>query len=100
MAMNNLSGAIISGGSSQLLADTNTKRHGFILQNRSNGNLYINFISPAGTSATDGNFEIASGTYWEMPFFNYNADETTFGGYDKIYIYGATTGQQFTAMEW
>jgi len=84
------SGTITSGGTAQSLAAANSSRHGFWIQNNSTGDIWI---SPNTTAvASEPSLWLPSGAYYEFPS---NGVPST-----AISIYGATTGQTFTAREW
>lgn len=86
------SGSITAGGTAQALAAANSARRGWRLQNTSNGDLWFN--DTGGTASVGGAacFKVAAGGYYETP--NGGASQTA------ISIYGATTGQTFSASEW
>lgn len=83
------SGTITSGGAAQTLAAANTARRGFFIQNVSTGDLWIR---DGGTAAaTQPSIWIPAGAFFEYT----NGVPTT-----ALSIFGATTGQAFTAREW
>lgn len=86
----NRSGAITAGGTAQQLAAANTARRGFSVQNLSSGDLWISTVGTAAASAPS--LWLPAGAYYEMPT----------GGVSSgaVSIFGATTGQAFTAYEW
>ena len=89
-AITDRSGTITAGGSAQVLAAANTARSGFAIQNISVNDLWI---SPVGTAAaTQPSIWLPAGSYYEFPQ----------GGVPgtAISIFGATTGQAFSAREW
>lgn len=83
------SGTITSGGVAQTLSAANTGRRGFFIQNVSTGDLWIR---DGGTAAaTQPSVWIPAGA-----FFEYTNGVPT----SALSIFGATTGQAFTAREW
>lgn len=86
----NRSGTIASGGVAQTLAAANAARRGLLIQNVSVTDLWVSAVGAAG--ATQPSTWLPSGSYLEFPA--YGVPKTA------ISIYGATTGQPFTAMEW
>ena len=84
------SGTIALGGTAQVLMAKNGGRRGFWIQNLSAGDLYINETGAAAASAPS--IRIASGALYESIR---NACPQT-----AISIFGATTGQAFSAREW
>jgi hypothetical protein len=98
MAYQNLSGSITTGGTSQTLsaARTGIPRKGWLVQNTSAGNLYVNDFGGAA-STSDGT------SYLIVPGALLSTD--AMGGQDGVFqgsitINGATTGQTFVAREW
>lgn len=81
------SGTITLGGTAQSLAVANDSRHGLRIQNISAGDLWINTTGANAAVAGTGSFKIASGATWDL---------TTSG---PVSVIGATTGQQFSAVE-
>lgn len=98
--MTNLSGTITVGGTAQILSPARPDRQGLIIENLSNGDLWVNFLGTNATiGGTSGSIKLESGTYYEAPF--YNRSNQIFAGNDpSVSIIGATTGQTFTALEW
>lgn len=86
------SGSITAGATAQQLAASNTARKGWRLQNTSTGDLWFNDTGNAASIGGAGSFKVAAGGYYETP--NGGASQTA------ISIYGATTGQTFSASEW
>ena len=84
------SGTITTGGTAQVLCAANASRKGILIQNLSNGDLWINSLGTA--TAGVGSLKISSGVYWESPFGG--------AGVGAVSILGATTAQAFTAREW
>ena len=85
------SGTVTTGGVAQALASANSDRKGWFLQNVSNGDLWVN--SFGGTaSAAQPSLLIKAGSYYETPAGG--------SGAGALSIFGATTGQSFTAGEW
>ncbi len=84
------SGTITAGASAQTLAAANISRKGFFIQNLSSGDLWIRTTGTA--AATQPSVWLPSGSYFEFPV---GGVPTT-----AISIYGATTGQAFSAREW
>lgn len=85
------SGQVTSGGASQALAAANANRLGLAIQNLSSGDLWVN---PNGVDATPTSPSIwlPPGTYFEIPASGVSKTAIT--------IYGATTGQKWSAWEW
>lgn len=85
----NLSGAISAGGSSQLLTTASTQRTKFVLTNVDASNdLWWSPFGPASPNASGSVRVPANGGFLS---FNGDAPGT------RYYIYGSTTGQQFTS---
>ncbi len=86
------SGVIAVGGTRQPLMVANHSRNGFMVQNVSIGDLWINVL---GVTAVAGqpSILIAAGEIYETPSGLYS-------NHHSVDIYGATTNQAFTAMEW
>jgi hypothetical protein len=89
--MKDYSGTITTGGTSQELLPEKPNRRGFLIQNLSEGDLWI---SPFGDAAAESpSLKIAAGGFYETP--------TSWGGQrNAVSIFGATTGQEFTCWEW
>lgn len=81
------SGTITAGGTSQQLMASNASRAYLFIQNLSTGNLYINFTTAASAGA---------GSILLLPNASYVL-EGFFQDTEAVNIYGATTGQAFTA---
>lgn len=88
--MIDLSGSITAGGVAQTLATTKTVRDGFMLENLSVGDIYVRFAATAAAAA--GSIRVPSGQLYETP--------PRSGPNGAISVFGATTGQAFTAAEW
>lgn len=86
-----LSGSITTGGVSQLLLPAGIYNKGFEIQNTSLGDLWINELGNAATTASPS-LKIPAGALYETPI-NWNLDTA-------VYIIGAITGQTFTARGW
>lgn len=84
------SGTITTGGTAQQLAAANANRLGFSVQNLSTGDLWIN--TPGTAAASQPSIKLVSGAYFETP--------AGYGATGAISIFGATTGQAFSAREW
>ena len=84
------SGTITSGGAAQVLAAANAARTGFLIQNVSVGDLWINSLTTA--VAAQPSIWLPAGSYYEYP--------STGVPLTAISIFGATTGQAFAAREW
>jgi len=83
------SSTITAGGTAQQLCAANTARVGLIVQNLSTGDLWINDLGTA--SAAQPSIRLQSGAYWETP--------PNYGAKGAVSIFGATTGQAFSARE-
>lgn len=84
------SGTITLGGTAQELMASNPERSGFWLQNVSAGDLWISDIGTA--AATQPSLKVAAGAIYESPMTGCPTG--------AISIFGATTGQAFSAREW
>ncbi|MGU3286442.1 hypothetical protein [Methylobacterium mesophilicum] len=84
------SGTIAAGGTSQPLMPANTSRRGFVIQNQSPGDLYINGLATA--TADQNSLKISSGDYYET--------QINHVGTGALSIIGATTGQAFYSREY
>lgn len=84
------SGTITTGGTAQQLAAANAARLGFSVQNLSTGDLWVNTLGTA--AAAQPSIKLAAGVYFETP--------AGYGAVGAISIFGATTGQAFSAREW
>lgn len=82
------SGTIAAGGTAQVLSAANPSRRGFWIQNISTTDLWINELGNA--SAAPPSIVLAKGDIYEFPIAVGSA----------ISIFGATTGQAFSAREW
>jgi hypothetical protein len=86
------SGSVATGGTAQQLAAANTARKGWRFQNTSAADLWFNDTGSAASIGGAGSFRVVSLGYYETPV----------GGASQaaISVYGATTGQTFSASEW
>ncbi len=85
------SGTIATGATAQSLMVANAARKGWFIQNNSTGDLWVNRFG--GTAiAGQPSLLIPAGALYETP-------DGGSGG-NALSIYGATTGQTFTAAEW
>ena len=84
------SGTIATGGAAQVLMSANTQRRGFSVQNVSSGDLWFSAVGTA--AASQPSFRLPPNAMYENP---YSTTATT-----EISIFGATTGQAFSAREW
>lgn len=84
------SGAITTGGVAQTIAAANPQRRGFFIQNLSTGDLWFSLLGTAAAAAPS--FKIVPDAIYEAPY----------GGVatGAISIFGATTGQAFSAVEY
>lgn len=86
----NRSGAITTGGQPQALLPANPNRNGFLVQNVSAADLWINDQGDAG--AVQPSLRIPANSEWRTPD---GASVTT-----AVTIFGATAGQAFSCREW
>jgi hypothetical protein len=84
-------GTIASGGTRQAVCAANASRTGFAFQNLSTGDLWLRFNS-AAAAASQPSLKIVAGAYYEMPSTGIQPG--------AIDVFGATTGQAFSAWEW
>lgn len=82
------SGTITSGGVAQTIAAANSTRNGFLIQNNSIGDLWLSSLGTA--AATQPSLWIPPGTFYQFEGVPLTA----------LSLFGATTGQAFTAREW
>lgn len=82
-------GTITTGGTAQQLMAANTARRGFLVQNQSSGDLYINCIGTAAASQTS--LKIPAGALYESSPHH--------SGTGACSIFGATSAQAFYARE-
>jgi len=82
-------GTIAAGGTAQQMMAANTARRGFLIQNQSTGDLYINGLSSA--AANQSSLRIPAGALYETSPHH--------SGTGAVSIFGATTGQAFYARE-
>jgi len=85
------SGTITLGGTAQSFMLANSVRKGWFLQNNSTGDLWVNRFGGTA-SAAQPSLLIRAGEIYETPAGG--------SGGNALSIYGATTGQAFTAGEW
>jgi len=91
VTMANISGTITLGGTAQALAAANPTRRGCMIQNLSSGDLWINDMG--GTAAaTQPSIWLPAGSLWTC------GPGVAPGS--AMAIFGATTGQAFSAREW
>lgn len=83
-------GTITAGGTRQAVCAANAARTGFSFQNLSTGDLWLRF--GANAAATQPSMRIPAGSLYEMPSTGIQAG--------SIDVFGATTGQAFSAWEW
>ena len=86
------SGTIIAGGTPQSLLLQDPGRYGWRIQNTSSGDLWFNDTKNPASVAGLGCFKVGPGDYYESP----PNSEPEFA----ISLFGATTGQTFSASEW
>jgi hypothetical protein len=91
MSLNDHSGTIASGGSPQPLMPANASRNGFMVQNSSAGDLWINEMG-ANAAASEPSIKIAAGTTYTTQLYAPCPN--------AVSIFGATTSQAFTCLEW
>jgi hypothetical protein len=82
------SGTVTTGATAQQVAGANSFRRGFFLQNTSVGDLWVSEVGIA--TAASPSFRIPAGEAFSFPATPSAA----------VSVYGATTGQAFTAREW
>lgn len=87
------SGTILSGGNAQELFPVNLSRRGWSVQNLSSGDLYVRDTGTASAGA--GSYRIKPGELYETPDGMAQHKVQL-----AVSIFGATTGQVFTAQEW
>lgn len=85
------SGTVTSGGTRQAVCGANANRTGFMFQNLSTGDLWLRFNS-ASAAASQPSLRVVAGAFYEM-----QASGIQPGAID---VFGATTGQAFSAWEW
>jgi hypothetical protein len=90
LSRTDLSGTITSGGTAQVLAEANSDREGWFLQNHSVESLWVSDVGTA--AASQPSIEIKAGVAYETPYGGSSGAELS--------IFGATTGSAFTAREW
>lgn len=84
----NKSGTITAGGAAQVLAAVNNDRYGFWIQNVSAADLWVS--EQGNAAASQPSIKLAAGDMYEFPVAVGSA----------LSIFGATTGQAFSAREW
>jgi hypothetical protein len=94
--MFNFSGTITLGGTAQNADIARPTRKGYMIQNHSAGDLWINDMTTA--VASQPSIRIPAGAMYETP----NSGDLGGGAYEAgpITIIGATTGQAFTGRSW
>lgn len=88
--LTNRSGTITTGGTAQSLFPANLVRQGGLIQNLSASDLWVNDLGAA--AATQPSIRVPPGALYEWPL---HAVPVT-----AVSIFGATTGQAFSAREW
>ena len=86
------SGTITTGGTAQVLMAANPRRRGWIVQNTSGANLFVN---ETGSAATQGNPSWLLVPNQTLPIGQFNAPPS-----NAISIIGPNTSQSFIAREW
>lgn len=89
-AVTNRSGTITAGGVAQVAISALAIRKGFSIQNNSAGDLWFSDVGTA--AAVQPSIKLAPGAYYETPLNGVPRGD--------ISIFGATTGQAFSAREW
>lgn len=85
-------GSITAGGTAQQLAATNSSRRGFLIQNTSAGDLWINWSGGTAAVGSTTSYRLGATTgAYEFP--------ASYCSTAAISIIGATTGQTWTAEE-
>jgi hypothetical protein len=84
---------IMLGGRAQKLLDINARRRACLVQNTSNGDLWLNITGAATAASQPPSVHLGPGDAYECP----PPGSIPSGAF---YIYGGTTGQTFTALEW
>lgn len=94
--MFSISGTITLGGTAQDADIARPLRKGYMIQNHSAGDLWINDMATA--VASQPSIRIPAGALYETP----NSGDLGGGGYGTgaISIIGTTTGQAFTGRSW
>lgn len=90
--LTDLSGSITTGGTAQQLVAADANRHGWRLMNTSSGDLWFNDTGGAASAGGAGCYKLTAGGYYESPPGGASTAAIT--------IYGATTGQTFSAARW
>ena len=86
-----ISGTVTTGGTAQALSAGLIDRAGFWVQNNSSGDLWIR-DGGSVAAAAQPSLKITAGQLYESPITGVPSG--------SISIFGATTGQAFTAREW
>ncbi len=86
----NRSGAIAAGGTPQVLMPANPSRRGWMIQNLSTGDLWINDLGNAA-AASQPSLKIPAGALYETP--------PHFTSRTALSLFGTVTGQAFSARE-
>ena len=85
------SNSISVANTSQLLMNYDLTRRGFMIQNTSTGDLWINLTGAPATSASPS-FKVAAGTTFQTPPF--------FPSSNPVAIFGATAGATYSVVKW
>lgn len=91
MSLLNGSGSVVAGGVAQTLFPASVHRVGFGIQNHSNQDLWINELGGAA-APSQPSWRVGPGGYFESP----KGAICEFA----VSVYGANTGQAFTARDW
>lgn len=84
------SGTITTGGTAQTLMSANAARRGWTLQNLSTGDIWVSDVGAA--AASQPSLKVPAGALYETP--------AGYGSVGAVSVFGATTGQAFSAREW
>ena len=87
--MDEIKGTITAGGSAQRLFKASGSRRGFAIQNNSSGELTVGFENAPNV---DGPLKVPAGAFFSAP------ESFPLGG--EVRIWGATTGQKFSAWSY
>jgi hypothetical protein len=82
-------GTITAGGTAQQFMAANTSRRGYVIQNQSTGDLYVNCLATAAANQTS--LKVPAGALYST--------DPHHSGTGACSIYGATTAQAFYARE-
>lgn len=88
--MINRSGTVTAGGTAQTIAASNSNRRGFWIQNVSTSDIWISSIGTA--AASQPSIKIPPNALYEMPSHGVSTG--------AVSLFGAVTGQAFSAREW